>query len=171
LDNISLHGAKGVLVNITGGNSLSISEFEEVGEVVKSLTAEDATVIVGTVIDNQMDDELRVTLVATGLEPNYANFNTGLNAGNTTGLHLNSNNLNRGVDVREHIARDPRDSREQFNQIAFNHTEQEVSKEKFNRKWDNMSVGSGLHGGSVNNTLEQNMDYLDIPAFLRKQSD
>lgn len=68
LDDISLKGARGVLVNITAGQDLSISEFEEVGDAVKSFTSEDATVIVGTVIDPQLTGgELRVTLVATGL--------------------------------------------------------------------------------------------------------
>lgn len=67
LDDMSLSGARGVLVNITAGQDMSISEFEEVGDAVKSFTAEDATVIVGTVIDPSMTDELRVTIVATGL--------------------------------------------------------------------------------------------------------
>lgn len=67
LDDMSLAGARGVLVNITAGQDMSISEFEEVGDAIKSFTAEDATVIVGTVIDPSMTDELRVTLVATGL--------------------------------------------------------------------------------------------------------
>ncbi len=67
LDDICLAGARGVLVNITAGMNMSISEFEEVGDAIKSFTSEDATVIVGTVIDPSMTDELRVTLVATGL--------------------------------------------------------------------------------------------------------
>jgi cell division protein FtsZ len=67
LDDIQLSGARGVLVNITAGQDLSISEFEEVGEAIKEFTLEDATVIVGTVIDPSMTEELRVTLVATGL--------------------------------------------------------------------------------------------------------
>lgn len=67
LEDISLSGARGVLVNITAGQDMSISEFEEVGDAIKSFTSEDATVIVGTVIDPNMSDELRVTLVATGL--------------------------------------------------------------------------------------------------------
>lgn len=67
LDDISLAGAKGVLVNITASEDMSIAEFEEVGDAVKSFTSEDATVILGTVIDSSMKDELRVTLVATGL--------------------------------------------------------------------------------------------------------
>ena len=67
LDNVDLTGAKGVLVNITAGKDLAISEFEEVGEAIRTFTSDDATVIIGTVIDPSLSDELRVTLVATGL--------------------------------------------------------------------------------------------------------
>ena len=67
LDDISLSGARGVLVNITAGEDMSIAEFEEVGEAIKAFTSEDATVIVGTAIDENMKDRIRVTLVATGL--------------------------------------------------------------------------------------------------------
>lgn len=67
LEDIALSGAKGVLVNITAGMDMSIGEFEEVGEVIKSFTSDQATVVVGTVIDPEMSDELRVTIVVTGL--------------------------------------------------------------------------------------------------------
>lgn len=67
LEDINLSGARGVLVNITAGLDLSIGEFEEVGEVIKGFTSESATVVVGTVIDPEMTNELRVTVVVTGL--------------------------------------------------------------------------------------------------------
>lgn len=67
LDNVDLKGAQGVLVNITAGPDLSIGEFQSVGEAVRGFAAQDATVVVGTVIDPALDDELRVTVVATGL--------------------------------------------------------------------------------------------------------
>ncbi|RMD68727.1 MAG: cell division protein FtsZ [Gammaproteobacteria bacterium] len=67
LEDVNLSGARGVLVNITAGMDLSIGEFDEVGNTVKQYAAEDATVVVGTVIDPEMTDELRVTVVATGL--------------------------------------------------------------------------------------------------------
>lgn len=67
LEDVDLAGAKGVLVNITAGLDLSIGEFEEVGEVVKGFTSESATVVVGTVIDPELRDEVRVTVIVTGL--------------------------------------------------------------------------------------------------------
>ena len=67
LEEISLSGARGVLVNITASSGMKMREVHEVMNTIKELTAEDATVIVGTVIDEAMQDTLRVTLVATGL--------------------------------------------------------------------------------------------------------
>ncbi len=68
LDDINLQGARGILVNITAGLDMGIHEFEEVGAAVREFAHDDATVVVGTVIDPDMSDEIRVTLVATGLE-------------------------------------------------------------------------------------------------------
>ena len=67
LDDVDLQGARGILVNITAGLDLSLGEFSEVGDTVEEFASEDATVVVGTVIDPEMGDELRVTVVATGL--------------------------------------------------------------------------------------------------------
>src|SRR5579863_907364 len=67
LEDINLAGAQGILVNVTAGMDLSIGEFEEVGSIVKEYASEDATVVVGTVIDPEMSNQIRVTVVATGL--------------------------------------------------------------------------------------------------------
>lgn len=67
LEDINLAGAKGILVNVTAGSDLSIGEFQEVGNTVKEYASEDATVVIGTVIDPEMTDSIRVTVVATGL--------------------------------------------------------------------------------------------------------
>jgi cell division protein FtsZ len=67
LDDINLSGARGVLVNITAGLDLSLGEFSEVGDTIEEYASEDATVVVGTVIDPELTDTLKVTVVATGL--------------------------------------------------------------------------------------------------------
>ncbi|HYA39496.1 MAG TPA: cell division protein FtsZ [Candidatus Methylomirabilis sp.] len=67
LEDINISGARGILVNVTAGLDMSIGEFEEVGNTIKEFAAEDATVVIGTVIEPEMRDELRVTIVATGL--------------------------------------------------------------------------------------------------------
>ncbi len=72
LEDINLAGAQGILVNVTAGLDLSIGEFEEVGTIVKEYASEDATVVVGTVIDPEMSNQIRVTVVATGLNGSTA---------------------------------------------------------------------------------------------------
>jgi len=67
LEDVNLAGARGVLVNITASANLKMKEYHEVMNTIKEFTAEDAMVIVGTVIDDAMEDRLRVTMIATGL--------------------------------------------------------------------------------------------------------
>jgi len=67
LEDINISGARGILVNITAGLDMSIGEFEEVGNTIKEFASDDATVVIGTVIEPEMHEELRVTIVATGL--------------------------------------------------------------------------------------------------------
>jgi len=73
LEDINLAGANGILVNVTAGMDLSIGEFQEVGATVKEFASDDATVVIGTVIDPDMTDQIRVTVVATGLGQAAAN--------------------------------------------------------------------------------------------------
>jgi len=73
LEDINLAGANGILVNVTAGMDLSIGEFQEVGNTVKEYASENATVVIGTVIDPNMTDRIRVTVVATGLGKQAAN--------------------------------------------------------------------------------------------------
>jgi len=72
LEDINISGAGGILVNITAGLDMAIGEFEAVGSVIKDFTSDDATVVVGTVIDPDLTDELRVTVIVTGLTHNSA---------------------------------------------------------------------------------------------------
>lgn len=142
LEDINLSGAKGVLVNITAGMNLSIAEFEEVGEAIKDFTSEDATVIVGTVIDPEMTDELRVTLVATGLGKAMGNASL---SGRRMGESVALRSEKRG-EMRENLSA-------KFDKTILVR---------------NQTAGNKLESSDV---TEQNMDYLDIPAFLRRQSD
>jgi len=68
LEDTNIQGARGILVNVTAGPDLSIGEFGEVGGLIRDMASEDATVVIGTSIDPNMGDELRVTMVATGIQ-------------------------------------------------------------------------------------------------------
>jgi cell division protein FtsZ len=67
LEKTSISGARGILVNVTAGPDLSIGEFGEIGTIIRDIAADDATVVIGTAIDSSLGDNLRVTMVATGL--------------------------------------------------------------------------------------------------------
>ncbi|MGH8398073.1 MAG: cell division protein FtsZ [Gammaproteobacteria bacterium] len=67
LENVNLQGARGILVNITAGMDLTMGEYEEVMDIAHSYAVDDASIKVGTVLDPSMSDEIRVTVVATGL--------------------------------------------------------------------------------------------------------
>jgi cell division protein FtsZ len=67
LEDIDMHGAKGILINVTAGMDLSLGEIQEIGEMVEEYTSDNSTVVIGTAIDMDMDGEIRVTVVATGI--------------------------------------------------------------------------------------------------------
>lgn len=131
LEDVNLAGARGILVNITGGLDLAIGEFEEVGNTIKQFASENATVVVGTVIDPSMHDELRVTVVATGL-------------GRPREVVHEKPALK--IFPKENIARPDY------------------------KKMDHPTIIRKRVSGDIyaNHT---DLDYLDIPAFLRKQAD
>ncbi|OUR74263.1 cell division protein FtsZ [Methylophaga sp. 41_12_T18] len=135
LEDVDLAGARGVLVNITAGLDMTIGEFEEVGNTVKEFASEDATVVVGTVIDPEMTDELRVTVVATGLG--------GVKQAEVAKAPA-------VVAPQIEIVKKPVDI-DYDKPTVMRQSEQEVQKQVANS--------------------DINMDYLDIPAFLRRQAD
>jgi cell division protein FtsZ len=143
LEDIDLAGAKGILVNITAGLSLSIGEFDEVGNTVRDFADEDATVVVGTVIDPELDDELRVTVVATGLGDRRAE---------RFGVRDDEPKM-RLVNGRDEEPAVP----------EYHGMEQPAYLRK-----KRAAIGGGA--AAVDQT-GSDLDYLDIPAFLRRQAD
>jgi cell division protein FtsZ len=144
LEDINLAGAQGILVNVTAGMDMAIGEFEEVGNTVKQFASEDATVVVGTVIEPDMQDELRVTVVATGL---------GRPAVRTV---VPAPVLQRPEQPAMRVVR------KQAPASAPDYSQ--LERPAIQRKsavGDGLSVGFG-EGGD---------DLLDIPAFLRRQAD
>ncbi|MGP1931173.1 MAG: cell division protein FtsZ [Arsenophonus sp. ET-YP4-MAG3] len=140
LEDIDLSGARGVLVNITAGFDLRLDEFETVGNTIRAFSSDNATVVIGTSLDPEMNDELRVTVVATGI----------------------------GMDKRPEIT------------LVTNKTIQKSSLE--HRYHQMQGLISGItplteEKSITKVTNEQNtesnkeLDYLNIPAFLRKQAD
>ena len=146
LEDIDLNGARGILVNVTAGPDLSLGEFTEVGETIEAIASATATVVIGTVIDPELSDELRVTVVATGI-------------GIAKEVHKPSvADLKVAAGVQQLEADGPVDYRK-FERPA-------VHRNQMNRReTPQLAVTSG------NAAPAQNLDYLDIPAFLRRQAD
>ncbi len=145
LEDVNLAGARGILVNITAGLDLTIGEFDEVGSTVKEFACDDATVVVGTVIDPEMSDDLRVTVVATGLgNGNSSPVSVVPEAPPARAVNsdiVESGSVDyRGMDSPTVIRRDRQNDR----QVAKPYVDSSQQKE---------------------------MEYLDIPAFLRRQAD
>lgn len=162
LEDVDLSGAKGVLVNITAGAEMSIGEFEEVGEVVKSFTSEDATVVVGTVIEPDMDDELRVTVVVTGLGDKV-----GMQAvkASHSAKVVGTKIANKGV------VRSDEDTVEAPSRAAKEklQAEADLDYRKFEKPAILRSTGSVVIEDTESLSSDDGAEYLDIPAFLRRE--
>ncbi|STU25097.1 cell division protein FtsZ [Klebsiella pneumoniae] len=135
LEDIDLSGARGVLVNITAGFDLRLDEFETVGNTIRAFASDNATVVIGTSLDPDMNDELRVTVVATGI----------------------------GIDKRPEIT------------LVTNKQVQQPVMDRYQQHgMSPLTQEQKPAAKVVNDNTPQTAkepDYLDIPAFLRKQAD
>ncbi|MGQ7246966.1 cell division protein FtsZ [Halomonas sp. V046] len=140
LEDIDLHGARGILVNITAGPDLSIGEFNDVGATVQEFASQDATIVVGTSIDMEMTDELRVTVVAAGLDSQVRQQKP----------------VNREPARRAEVRQRPQQggiNRGQTAAATKSEPQETPRPQAEKRKSQDLD------------------DYLDIPAFLRRQAD
>jgi cell division protein FtsZ len=155
LEDINLSGAHGILVNVTAGMDLSIGEFQEVGNIVKQFASDDATVVVGTVIDPDLSDEMRVTVVATGLGKPEVVANTRGNYGREVPT-LQKAVPQAAAPAEPAMRVVPRRPLTAADYAALD--KPAVQRQR--------AVGDGLHAAAPDAE-----DVLDIPAFLRRQAD
>jgi cell division protein FtsZ len=155
LEDIDLKGASGILVNITAGLDLSLGEFSEVGDLVEEYASENATIVVGTVIDPELSDELKVTVVATGLERAQAAESRVVN-GDTTAPRAQSSRTVKTAD---------------FNQLELPTVLRNRQSEEKARPVQNELAETQMDSVPMKKTGTDDMDFLDIPAFLRRQAD
>ena len=168
LEDVNLRGARGILVNITAGIDLTMGELGEVGEMIQELAADDATVVVGTAMEPEMSDEVRVTVVATGLGPESSV---------------------QAVSQQESAPAAPR-SQSPRQQEAINYDRPSFARKPMaptsgstEAKLDTATTSSNpaprQQQGSAavatqpepEKSKDDAPDYLDIPAFLRRQAD
>jgi cell division protein FtsZ len=152
LEDINLAGAHGILVNVTAGMDLSIGEFQEVGQIVKQFASEDATVVVGTVIDPELTNQVRVTVVATGLGRPAA--------------------MARAIERRETLVpRDHRDHREARGEPPMRVVRRAPLSSSDYAALDKPTVQRQRAVGDGLRPEADAEELLDIPAFLRRQAD
>ena len=159
LDDVNLQGANGILVNITAGPDFTMAEFDEVGRTIEAFASEDATVVIGTVLDPDMQDEVRVTVVATGLNRSSA----------------------KSVRTHEHGANFDAPRRPQVQLVNTQGKRDGTTGMMIDEVADPFVPGGvGSFVGGLRRSadaapaiaeLPQDGGYLDIPAFLRRQAD
>ncbi len=144
LDDINMSGACGILVNITAGPDFTMREFDEVGRTIEEFASEDATVVLGTVLDHDMQDEVRVTVVATGLN-RVASRQTVRSEGATRSETL--------LRPQVKLVRNATTGMPDYASMA--------------------PIEPAVTAATTTRTAKADsaMDYLDIPAFLRRQAD
>lgn len=153
LDNVSLEGARGILVNITASENLTLGEFTEVGDIIEELASENATVVVGTAIDSSMGDEIKVTVVATGLGSLYEAA---------------------APQTSSRMAEPPLVVPQQRKPVSSS-VEQAVDYAQYATPAVTRAQGPRFKAVASSSpavdSREDDMEYLDIPAFLRRQAD
>ncbi|HUD43204.1 MAG TPA: cell division protein FtsZ [Dokdonella sp.] len=143
LEDVNLAGACGILVNVTAGANMTMREFDDIGQVIHEFASEDATVVIGTALDPELQDEIRVTVVATG---------------------LNQAVVRQPVPVREReVMRAPM-------KVVRNATTGEVDYLGIPQR-ASVAVSAAPVAAAAAAVADVPSDYLDIPAFLRRQAD
>jgi len=160
LEDISVSGARGLLVNITSGLDFTLGEFNEVGDVIDQVAAQDARVIIGTSVDESMTDEIRVTVVATGLETVAAvEGRPEVVKPNLQAVKANKQEVKEVEEAAPQVVNaEAVQTTIEMAQPEILAPEPEVVRPKM--------VVNGATAGSM-----ESSNYLDIPAFLRRQAD
>ena len=153
LEDVNFSGARGILVNITAGPDMSIGEFEEVGDVVKEFISDDATVVVGTVIDPTMTDELRVTVIVTGL-------------GDIRQRQAAISAVQQQAPVKARLM----ETRRVDGSLDYHQLERPAVMRK-QQAAASASASASASVAKKGHDAIPDVDYLDIPAFLRRQEE
>jgi cell division protein FtsZ len=143
LEDVNLNGACGILVNVTAGPNLTMREFDEIGRIIHDFASEDATVVIGTSLDAELKDEVRVTVVATGLNRAPASRNVRMVEQKQVELRQRP----RPVVLRTGTGNEVVDYAQPEPSISANPRSEAPARQ------------------------DNGLEYLDIPAFLRRQAD
>ncbi len=168
LDDVNLAGANGILVNITAGPDFTMSEFDEIGRTIDGFSSEDATVVVGTVLDPDMQDEVRVTVVATGL--NRAVAKNAQRPGERAPIKLVRNATTGQAEFGDFESPADAVAKAVGNTMGMGLRRPSADTAAASSS-ASASASSSASAAAAPAAAELPSDYLDIPAFLRRQAD
>ncbi len=167
LEDINLSGARGMLINITAGMDMSMGEFDEIGNAARELASSDATVVVGTVIDPEMSDELRVTIVATGLDKADPGTATVQQKSDVVAKERTVEKAKASVEKIEKPLYE-NSGRIKREHVRLNTKDAVGNGQVEYRSFDPANKALKMNPNRLDN---DNLEYLEIPAFLRRQAD
>jgi cell division GTPase FtsZ len=177
LENMSIEGAHGVLFNITGGTNLSLHEISEAASIIYEQAAEDANIIIGSVIDPSLTDEVIVTIIATGFEPKISQENQGIH----TSVIDAPEAVKRESEVFVHVEQNVQAHKAL--QVALDAAEQLYKEEQAAQK---LKPAQADHSADASNEAEHaeteeeilyvgsdtiDTNDLDVPTYLRNRSE
>jgi cell division protein FtsZ len=168
LDDVNLAGANGILVNITAGADFTMSEFDEVGRTVENFASEDATIVIGTVLDPDMQDEVRVTVVATGL--NRAAARPGVR-GSDYGHHDGAARQRPQVQLISTQGKRDGTTGMLIDDVADAYSPGNSIAASLRGRSSAASEPAAAAAAPAVADFGADSSYLDIPAFLRRQAD
>ena len=148
LEDVSISGARGILINITGGPDMSLCEVNEAAELIHKEAHEDANIIFGAVVDERMKDELRITVIATGFEDKDKEQTKETRKAQS---HLPASRDRKVIHLGTII--------DDLDSPTWQRKKQETGEH------EDISLDKALHIG------QEDDDKFDIPTFLRKQMD
>jgi cell division protein FtsZ len=149
LDDVSIHGAKGVLINITGGYNLALQEVDEAATVIRDMAHDDANIVFGAVLDESMEDSVRVTVVATGI-------------GNAEKVAFPSKTTSK-FNMQQPTLNTANNHHQETEKPAAKPPKKQVGRPR--RQVDSRHIGSK----SLDDVNQE--DSFDVPTFLRRQMD
>ena len=182
LEDVDVKDAKGLLINITSNGSLTNGEFKAIGDHIGSLVdEEEADVIVGTTIDESLEDKIKVTVVATGMRNSHSEkvilpkVDVILDTAESNRVledkkFIEINNIEDPEDIPSTVVTSNNENQEES---LFNYTKQDeyVSAKNIEDKKESVIKSDNNIQHKKNSNGELDLDFLDIPAFLRKQAD
>jgi cell division protein FtsZ len=166
---INITGARGILFNVTGGSDLGLFEVNEAAEVIKEAADPEANIIFGTVIDDRMRDEVKVTVIATGFDATKRAKPSKYASEATAAIESSLDERSR--EILAEIERDREQRQALSEQLGTESPFARPSEREATEVRSSERRPLPVSSGSLDQRPAYNESDLDIPSFLRRKSD